>query len=1038
MSVGAEHPALAGRDVELAQLLEVVDDAAAGRSGMRLLVGAPGIGKTALLSEVCRLTSARAEIMMGAGLPLTSLSVPLLPIAAAVRRWASSTGAPVPTLPQPGQSTDHVVVEFDSWLDRLCARRPVLLAVDDLHWADQSTLDLLTYVLAGPPERPLAVLLASRDLTLLRDGHPLHRWLADSARMPRFSQTPVGPLDRLGTANQMAAILGGPARESLVDDVYSHTRGNAYLTRLIVEHLPLDAHRLPAELPTTLREAVLQPWHDMTPAARELTRLLAVGAAPLPAAVLSTVSAAVGLPDDVVPLLHEAVAAGLLEVHASGAYWFRHPLQAEVLESGVLPEERRAWHTAFATALEARTTSHGVRAVAAVADHHFRAGNDELAYRWALRAARAAADAHGTAEMLRLLRRAVVLHRRVHDPPESRVELLQQVRSAAERVGRQEEELTAVDQLLAEPLDDPLAAAALRVRRMNLRHSTGRKFAGLDDVREAVRLSAPWPHSWQYAYALAELAHAEIWHDDLAGDAHAEAAVEAARVADDRRALPYALAARSMARTMWGGGGPPARDWADEAIDAAVDAQDWWAFSHVALWEANAVAAGSEPAYTVPLRARRRQLAALGAPHTYVGFLCAAEASSLLTVGRWQECQENLRVALGSSPGPMGEVTARLTAALLATRQGRLPEGQGHLHRAEELYEERSGYLAFEFDASRAEVALAAGNLEGAVAAALTGVSTPGPPPTRAEWLLPLAARALADLAQEHRDHGTALTETFDRLRELRRAHPAVLQDGGSAAPWYAQQLAALQAMYDVEWLRAQADPGAGPAWAEVAERCAAVSLPWDAAYAACRAAEAYLTDRRGRARGTAWLRRAHEMASDLSAVPLLTELEDLARTARISLSAVPGPSRDRDDKPVSAGHAFSALAGITAREQEVLGLVVAGRTYGEIARALSISEKTVSVHISHLLQKTGTASRLELARLAQRAERPGSEQAGHPGSEGLGQPSDEAGRPGPGRPGPERPSPGRPSPGRPGTDRPGPGRPGPERTRRPGRGPPG
>lgn len=970
MSLGAEHPALAGRDVELAQLLAVVDDAAAGRSAMRLLVGAPGIGKTALLSEVCRLTASRAEVMLGAGLPLTSLSVPLLPIAAAVRSWARATGGTIPELPRPAEGTDHVVVEFDAWLDRLCARRPVLLAVDDLHWADQSTLDLLTYVLAGPPERRLAVLLAARDPTLLKDGHPLHRWLADSARMPRFSQTPLGPLDRLGTANQMAGILGGPARESLVDDVYSHTRGNAYLTRLIVELLPLDAHRLPAELPATLREAVLQPWHDMTPAARELTRLLAVGAAPLPAAVLTTVSGAVGLPADVVPLLHEAVAAGVLGIHPNGAYWFRHPLQAEVLESGVLPEERRAWHTAFATALEPRTTTGGVRAVAAVADHHFRAGNDERAYRWALRAARAAEDAHGTAEMLRLLRRAVVLHRRVHDPPESRVELLQQVRRAAERAGRQEEELTAVDQLLTEPLDDPLEAAALHVRRMNLRHSTGRKFAGLDDVREAVRLASAWPHSWQYAYALAELAHAEIWHDDRAGEAHAEAAVEAARSATDRRALPYALAAWSMARTMWDG--PPAPDWADEAIDAAVAAQDWWAFCHVALWEANALAAGSDPGYTVPLRARRRQLAARGAPHTYVGFLCAAEASSLLTVGRWQECLENLRVALGSSPGPMGEVTARLTAALLAARQGRLPEAQGHLHRAEELYEERSGFLAFEFDAARAEVTLAAGDLEGAVAAALTGVGAPGPPPTRAEWLLPLAARALADLAQDHRDQGTAPSETLERLRELRRVHPVVLHDGGSVPRWYGDQLAALQALYDVEWLRAQADPGVGPAWAEVADRCAAVSLPWDAAYAACRAAEAYLTDRRGRTRGTAWLRRAHEMASSLQAEPLLTELEDLARTARINLSAVPGPSPGTEGRPAGGGHASSPLSGITAREREVLDLVVAGRTYGEIARALSISEKTVSVHISHLLQKTGTASRLELARLVQRTGRPG------------------------------------------------------------------
>jgi DNA-binding NarL/FixJ family response regulator len=106
-------------------------------------------------------------------------------------------------------------------------------------------------------------------------------------------------------------------------------------------------------------------------------------------------------------------------------------------------------------------------------------------------------------------------------------------------------------------------------------------------------------------------------------------------------------------------------------------------------------------------------------------------------------------------------------------------------------------------------------------------------------------------------------------------------------------------------------------------------------------------------------LRRAHELAVDLQATPLLAEVEALARSARVSLTAV-------DESPPAQPDAFPDL---TPREREILAHVVAGRTYAEIARELVISEKTVSVHIAHRLHKTGTANRIELAQLARRVQ---------------------------------------------------------------------
>ena len=117
-------------------------------------------------------------------------------------------------------------------------------------------------------------------------------------------------------------------------------------------------------------------------------------------------------------------------------------------------------------------------------------------------------------------------------------------------------------------------------------------------------------------------------------------------------------------------------------------------------------------------------------------------------------------------------------------------------------------------------------------------------------------------------------------------------------------------------------------------------------------------------------LRRAHELATGLGAAPLLGRVEALARGARVSLQLVPRqPGRRPGDPAVGEGAVggTAALPGLTPREREVLAHVVAGRTYGEIARALVISEKTVSVHISNLLRKTGAANRVDLAALVAR-----------------------------------------------------------------------
>ena len=173
----------------------------------------------------------------------------------------------------------------------------------------------------------------------------------------------------------------------------------------------------------------------------------------------------------------------------------------------------------------------------------------------------------------------------------------------------------------------------------------------------------------------------------------------------------------------------------------------------------------------------------------------------------------------------------------------------------------------------------------------------------------------------------------------------------------YQLQLRAMQALYDAEVLRGRADPRASTAWRHAAEACRDAELAWDEAYARRRAAEALLQARATRQHGVVELRRAHELATDLEAAPLLVELRALARSSRVPLT---------DPRTVPA-EMVTGIPGLTTREREILVHLVAGRTYSEIARELVISEKTVSVHVSNLLHKTGTANRVELAGLARR-----------------------------------------------------------------------
>jgi hypothetical protein len=310
--VGLAFRSPVGRERELGEVVGLVRQAVAGQAGTQLVFGEAGVGKTALLRQACRDADPDADVLWATCLPLSSLAVPFLPLVSALRDWPEKrrSGVPVLTGDDPRVAAGNGPLEFDGWLDRACRERPVVLVVDDLHWADQSSLDVLMYVLAGPAGRRLAVLASLRAGEVV-EGHRLHRWLADVRRLPRVGALQVGRLDRAATAQQLAGLLDGQPHQALVDEVYARTHGNPYLTALLVRGVPADARSLPAGLPTELQEAVSRAWHGLSAPARRVAQVVAAAGRPQTADQLRAVRARVGARGALVPLLREAVDGGV-------------------------------------------------------------------------------------------------------------------------------------------------------------------------------------------------------------------------------------------------------------------------------------------------------------------------------------------------------------------------------------------------------------------------------------------------------------------------------------------------------------------------------------------------------------------------------------------------------------------------------------------------------------------------------------------------------------------------------------------------------
>jgi hypothetical protein len=337
VSVAAvQPPRLLEREDVLAALERALSGAEPGRGGLVLLSAEAGGGKSALVEELARRVIDRAHVLTGWCDPLSSPRplAPLLDVAVTVGGELEATVAAGPPA--------HEVAAM--LLRELESRERTLLVLEDLHWADEATLDVLRIVARRVESTSVLVVATYRSDALARD-HPLRIALGDIVRTTRVERLELPPLSRVAVAELAHTHDADP------ELLYRLTSGNPFF---VTEAIAADTDVLPA----SVSDAVLARAARVGPEARRLLDTVAVDPQETELWLLERLTGAVDGP------LDECVAAGLLAPSASGAFAFRHELARIAVHDALPPGRRISLHreavAALASAPDGRPTLFGV------------------------------------------------------------------------------------------------------------------------------------------------------------------------------------------------------------------------------------------------------------------------------------------------------------------------------------------------------------------------------------------------------------------------------------------------------------------------------------------------------------------------------------------------------------------------------------------------------------------------------------------------------------------------------------------------------
>ena len=310
-----------------------------------LITGEAGIGKTRLVSELAaRARSTGATVLVGRCIDLLGTALPYLPVAEALRPLGDAPGAlrDVPRRPPATESEEgsqlRLFEEVLTALERAAAEAPVVLVLDDLHWADSSTLDLIAFLEHAVAETRIVVVGTYRS----DEQRPHHKLRADAELIE------LGPLarDELETFLETAAGEHLPA--DLTSAIHARSEGNPFFA----QELLAAAARGDAQLPHVVRDALLRRVARLDPTARAVLRTAAAAGHDV---TYGLVAAATALETDrLLNALRAAVDEEILIAdQAASSFRFRHTLLAEAVYATLLPGEREDVHARLAKALAA-------------------------------------------------------------------------------------------------------------------------------------------------------------------------------------------------------------------------------------------------------------------------------------------------------------------------------------------------------------------------------------------------------------------------------------------------------------------------------------------------------------------------------------------------------------------------------------------------------------------------------------------------------------------------------------------------------------
>ncbi|MBA2718829.1 MAG: AAA family ATPase [Chloroflexi bacterium] len=975
-------PVFVGRVAERAALSAALERAATGEPGIVLISGEAGVGKTRLLTEVSTLSAGMGVTAVG-GLCVdvaagTLAYAPFVDIVRELHRAGYTAALPPPTrselsrlIPEIRPARDAAPGGGQGGQGRLFAAvrdllavastpTPILVTIEDLHWADASTLDLVTYLARSVQTEPWLLVATARIDTLNR-RHPLLGVVAELARLPWFERIDIARFDEGEVVQQLTGILGRIPEPDLAREVFERSDGNAFFA----EELVATGGVRGAPLPTSLREVLAARLAALDDVTQGIVRVAAVAGRVVGHELLERVAAT---PSPVlIAALREAVDQRVLlhVVDPAPGYAFRHALLREAALDQLLAAERTVIHRAIADTLEQEALSPGgeLARTGEIAYHALAAGDLPRALTASLAAVTAAeaASAHAEAEVH--LDRILEIWPRVPDAAAQvgmdHPDLLARAARAAASAGHQARGAALARDALAEldPADRQRRVAVL-LELFDYAWEATDIAAAEGAVLEATSMLGEERSATSVQAFTADAGLR--WHQGRYTSAR-EAALRGIAIAREcgaRRDLARALTILGQIHTHLGETNNAEESYAEAArifedlSDPDVQTRSsryraWARYMHGRFEESLAL---NRHALTI---ARR-----VGSDGRYGVLLLDGILESLIELGRWAEARATGGQILERKTISFEVVYTHMSLARLDTLQGRIAEAEHEIAQAAEIPAvgphriwqlEDTIFLAY----ATGRHADGRRLMESALAAS--------PEPDRDAtlwWSLLKAIGGEADRADAARRR-RRITEVVEAVATGRRylavfrrsAHAAIEADG--AGPMVRSELSSA----DAEESRLEDRPE--PAlWMPAVEARFELQQPWELAYARYRQAEAVLASGGGAIDAAPPLRDAHAAASNLGAAPLRIAIEALASRARIQLDSPQG----------SAGPAMKTSATtLTARELEVLTLVAAGHTNREIGDRLFISEKTVSVHVTHAMNKLGALSRYEAAAAATR-----------------------------------------------------------------------